>query len=114
MLCIQARAAKARGEVDAVKSQDSKLQREVQRLTEELEQAKEYEGEMVREVSDTGEAFAKLQSERAKALELQTASDEKVQAAGRQCAAVRTLCLFHPSPFWFLLNWTACSSGPES
>jgi hypothetical protein len=71
-----------------IKVQGSELEREVRRLTEELEQAKEYEAEMVREVSDTGEAFAKLQSERAKALVLQTASDEKIQAAVRQCAAV--------------------------
>jgi hypothetical protein len=74
-----------------MKVRSSELEREVKRLTEELEQAKEYEAEMVREVSDTGEAFAKLQSERAKALELQTASDEKIQAVGRQCAAVRIL-----------------------
>ena len=66
-------------------------EREVKRLAEELEQAKEYEGEMVREVSDTGEAFAQLQNERSKALELQTASDQKLQAASRQCAAVRGL-----------------------
>lgn len=86
---MQARASKARADVDAIKTQGSELEREVQRLTEELEQAKEYEAEMVREVSDTGEAFAKLQSERAKALEVQTASDERIQAALRQVAAVR-------------------------
>lgn len=87
---VQARADKARADLDSKAMHSSELEREVKRLTEELEQAKEYEGEMVREISDTGEAFAQLQSERAKALELQTASDEKLQAAVRQCTAVRS------------------------
>ena len=84
------RTTTAREEAAAAAGRAAAAEREVARLREDLEAAKDYEGSMMKEVSDTGEAFAKLQGERAALLEKLSASEAELQRAKRQLIQVRT------------------------
>lgn len=85
----QARATAAREAVAAAAARAAAAERKSVRLQEELEAAKHYEGSMMREMSDTGEAFAKLQGERASLLEKLSASEAELQKAKQQQIQVR-------------------------